>query len=73
MLSCVQRELYILHVFITRNSSVSVRKEEHSISDGMALDWRPKVCCNVARLSLPGGFNVFGHFFINFKTDYYQL
>ena len=50
MLSCVQRELYILHVFITRNSSVSVRKKEHSISDGMALDWRPKVCCNVARL-----------------------
>ena len=40
----------ILHVFITRNSDVCayVRTEEHSISDGMALDCRPKVCCNVA-------------------------
>ena len=28
----------ILHVFITRNSGVYVRTEEHSISDGMALD-----------------------------------
>ena len=39
----------ILHIIITRNSGVYVRTEGHSISDGKALDWRPKVCCNVAR------------------------
>ena len=51
----------ILHVLIIRNSDVCayVRTED---TDGTALDWRPNVCCNGARLSLPGGFNACGHF-----------